>query len=165
MKHLVLWRHADAGDALADPAADRLRPLSAHGRRQAREVARWLAARLPPERLTVCSPAPRARQTAEALDASPRIDERLAPERMLSDYLELLAQLGPTADMPADTQSPQALVIVAHQPVIGELCHRLLGMDEGSASVRKGAIWWFRFRERADSALVLHAVIGPEMLG
>ena len=38
---LILWRHAEAGDHLADPIADLERPLSPKGERQARRVADW----------------------------------------------------------------------------------------------------------------------------
>ena len=51
---LIVWRHADAGDAEADAASDAGRRLTERGRKQAERMARWLQARLP-ERYTVLS--------------------------------------------------------------------------------------------------------------
>ena len=55
---LILWRHAEAGDPLADPIADLERPLSTKGERQARRVADWLNQFLPDSTRVLTSPAP-----------------------------------------------------------------------------------------------------------
>ena len=62
----------------------------------------------------------------------------------------------PDADRP--------VVIVGHQPTLGEVAGLLLNSDEG-ASFRKGAVWWFASRDRGDGReTVLKAVMDPEML-
>ena len=57
---LILWRHADAVDSTPDLA----RQLTIKGRRQAKDMAGWLRARLPKQTRIIVSPAQRARQTA-----------------------------------------------------------------------------------------------------
>ena len=60
---LILWRHAEAEDG----SPDAKRKLTARGRKQAKQIARWLKPRLPADARIVVSPALRAVQTAEAL--------------------------------------------------------------------------------------------------
>ena len=134
LRDLLLWRHADAGESLDDPAADFERQLSARGVRQARRTARWLRrARLPGVGL-VSSPAPRARQTAQAFGV-PRIEPRLAPGLTLPEPQELI-----------DLSFAPCVILVGHQPALGLLAGRLLlpglAPDE-PVSIRKGAVWHF----------------------
>ncbi len=114
---LYLVRHAEA--APGDP--DELRPLTAAGREQARE----LGARLAAEGVSgavVTSPLLRARETGEeiarALGTSPEPDERLAPGATADSLREL------AAEHPAD------LVAVGHQPDCGRAAAGLTGGAE-----------------------------------
>ena len=59
---LLLWRHAEAQDGQDDLA----RPLTEHGHRQAKRIARWLERHAPEDLRRCCSPARRARETLEA---------------------------------------------------------------------------------------------------
>ena len=52
------------------------------------------------------------------------------------------------------------MVIVGHQPTLGEVAAALLGAEEGLA-IRKGAAWWFA--EKGGSVL-LRAVVDAEVL-
>ena len=61
---LILWRHAEAEDG----SPDAKRKLTPRGRKQAKQVARWLKQRLPADARILVSPAIRAMQTAEALE-------------------------------------------------------------------------------------------------
>ena len=54
---LILWRHAHAGDPLADPLQDLQRALSPKGERQAKRMAEWLNQRLPESTRVLVSPA------------------------------------------------------------------------------------------------------------
>ena len=57
----------------------------------------------------------------------------------------------------------QPVLIVGHQPVIGETLGQLLRIEGGSVPVRKGAVWWLRSRERdGDAQTVLWAVQSAE---
>ena len=52
------------------------------------------------------------------------------------------------------------VLVVGHQPTLGEVAARLLGASGGLA-VRKGAIWWFAARSRHE--VVLKAVLDPDL--
>ena len=106
---LVRHAHSDSGDP------DELRPLSARGRKEAREVAERLASAAPA--LVVTSPLLRARETATAIasaaGAELRVDERLAPGAAAEDVLAAIeGQAGP-------------VVAVGHQPDCSEIAAAL----------------------------------------
>jgi len=57
------------------------------------------------------------------------------------------------------------VVVVGHQPTLGEVAARLLSGGEAEWSVRKGAVWWFSARDRGgELEVVLTAVVAPELL-
>ena len=56
-----------------------------------------------------------------------------------------------------------SVVVVGHQPTLGEVAARLLGADHGSLAIRKGAIWWFAVRRHGGETL-LKAVLDPDVL-
>jgi phosphohistidine phosphatase len=148
---LVLWRHADAEDG----APDRARALTARGRKQARAVGRWLARRLPDGCRILVSPAVRAQQTASGLDlpfeTEPRVDVGAAPHEILA-----------AAGWPGGGGT---VLVVGHQPTLGQTAALALTGTPSSWSVRKGAAWWLRRRARDGEAdVVLRAVIGPDLL-
>lgn len=123
--HLILIRHADAGDR--DPARwpdDTLRPISDKGRRRHRRVARRLRRRGLTPTLLLSSPWLRAAQTAEltaeyAGGPAPHFVPALATTPSLAD---LGAAIGP--------QSPEGIVaLVGHEPWLGELASLVLTGD------------------------------------
>lgn len=159
---LILWRHAqavmleDEGGAVAfDLARDLARPLTAKGERQAVRVAEWLNQRLPDTTRILASPARRTQQTAEALGRRFRTVDAINPLASVDDLL--VAARWPDAREP--------VLIVGHQPSLGLLAARLLTRQDQPWSVRKGAVWWLRSREReGDQQVVLHAVVPPELV-
>jgi len=62
-----------------------------------------------------------------------------------------------------DAREP--VLVVGHQPTLGLAAAYLLAAQPQPWTVRKGAVWWLRARER-DGALqvVLHAVVSPELV-
>lgn len=157
---LILWRHAEAEDApegaSEDEAADDLRRvLTPRGEKQAARVAAWLDRQLPDGVRVLCSPARRCEQTAAALGRKYRIKSELAPGATADQLLEA-------------TQWPharQAILVVGHQPVLGEAIARLLGFKHETCAVRKGSVWWLRTRERdGHGQTVLVAVLSPDVL-
>ncbi len=116
---VYLCRHAEA--APGDP--DELRELTAAGRRQARALAKRLAALPQPPVLVLTSPLLRARQTAAAIaDATGArllIEPRLAPGATAD---QLIAALGGTV-------GPAAAV--GHQPDCSKISVALTGTDPG----------------------------------
>ena len=108
---LFLVRHAHS-----DPGhPDELRPLSARGREQARELAERLTAAEP--EVVLASPLLRARETAAAIakaaGAELRVDERLAPGASAEDVLAAIEGAG------------QSVVAVGHQPDCSEVAAAL----------------------------------------
>ncbi|MBI5331792.1 MAG: phosphohistidine phosphatase SixA [Betaproteobacteria bacterium] len=148
---LILWRHADARDG--DP--DLERPLTDKGLRQAEQMAAWLNRQLPEDALILTSPALRTRQTADALQRKYKIVPDLAPG---GDVAHVLAASG----WPRHKGS---VLVVGHQPTLGETFSFLLWGEARPMSIKKGAVVWLTNRVRAEKALVLLKVaLTPEML-
>ena len=148
---LLLWRHAEAEDG----APDKARALTARGRKQARAVARWLAKRLPEDARILVSPAVRAQQTVAALghsaETEPRVDVGATPHEVLV-----------AAGWP---ESGGTVLVVGHQPTLGQVAALALTGVHASWPVKKGAVWWLARRVRGgDAEVVLRAVMGPDLL-
>jgi phosphohistidine phosphatase len=124
-KLLVLVRHAKSSWKEAG-LADRERPLSGRGRRDAPRMGRLLAARGVRPELLVTSPALRARQTAEALaealgrkPADLWMDKRI----YLAEPEELLALIR------GFEERFHSALLVGHNPGLTELVNRLAGCE------------------------------------
>ena len=150
---LILWRHAEAEDADGE-TTDLERRLTRRGEKQARRVARWLLAYLPEHRRILASPAVRTRQTADALGAAYEIEPRVAPGATAREIL--LAAGWP--------KGRETVLVVGHQPCLGEVASLLLADDAAGFSIRKGAVWWFAQRGQGRIEPVLRAVVDPEMI-
>ena len=148
---LILWRHTEAEDTLPDLT----RELTARGRKQAARMADWLNPRLPPDIRILASPATRAWQTAQALGREYEEVPALAPG---ADAAAVLGAAGwPDAAYP--------VLVVGHQPTLGQVAMQLLAGQAGDLAVKKGSIWWFQGRERAGRLqVVLRAVAAPDWL-
>jgi phosphohistidine phosphatase len=148
---LILWRHAEA----AEGEPDSTRPLTDKGRRQAERMAHFLSARLPPNTRILASPALRAQQTAAALSThfitAPNIGVHATPQTAIA-----------AAGWPLAGGS---VLLVGHQPWMGELAALLLTGHVDIWSIKKGAVWWFSRREReGDYQTVLRLAIAPDQL-
>ncbi|RTL23005.1 MAG: phosphohistidine phosphatase SixA [Burkholderiales bacterium] len=151
---LILWRHAEA-EVIAPGQDDLQRALTPKGERQARRMAAWLNHRLPATTRVLVSPALRCRQTAEALGREVRIVPTLAPDAAISTHIE--AARWPKANEP--------VLICGHQPTLGRLAAQLLAGVEQDWAVKKGGVWWLRWRLREGlPEVTLHAVQGPDAL-
>src|SRR5512139_3970918 len=149
---LILWRHAEAVDAPLG-ADDLERPLTPKGERQAKRVAEWLNRHLPSSTKVLVSPARRTQQTAQALDRRFKTVEALAPG---GDVDALLA-----AVRWPDAREP--VLVVGHQPTLGLAAAYLMAGVAMPWSVKKGALWWLRARQRdGGGEVVLVTVRGPE---
>lgn len=147
--NLVLWRHAEA-HAGADDLA---RELTPRGAAQAAAMAGWLKQHLPSGARIIASPAARAQQTVQALTGSYETDPAIAPECAPQALLR-------ASGWPND----ETVVLVGHQPALGQLAALLMTGSVADWSVRKGAVWWLLRRERnGREQVVLHAALGPGM--
>lgn len=148
---LILWRHAEAEDGTPDAG----RKLTDKGRKQAQQMATWLKQRLPEHTRILVSDATRAQQTAQAMgmafDTSTQVGLDANPVSILT-----------AAGWP---DARGAVLVVGHQPTLGQLAAFLLCGEEQGWSVKKGAVWWLSNRVRQDEGqTVLRCVLAPEML-
>lgn len=155
---LILWRHAEAEDlpdADAQGARDLERSLTARGEKQAVRMADWLDRQLPEGTRILVSPARRCEQTALALGRKYKIRKEIAPGATPHDLLELVQW----------PQGKSTILVVGHQPCLGQTIAQLMGLQESECPVRKGAVWWLRTREReGQSQTVVVTVQSPEVL-
>ncbi len=146
---LIVWRHAEAEDGSPDAA----RKLTAKGEKQAQKLARWLKERIEkPARLLV-SPAVRTQQTAAAfstkVETTPEVGIHASAERILR-----------AAGWP---HTEGTVIVVGHQPTLGQLAAMLLAGQEIDWEVKKGAVWWFStLVEEGEPQTVLRAMITPK---
>lgn len=147
---LILWRHAEAGEHL-EGANDLLRPLTARGEKQAARMASWLDRQLPEGARVLSSPATRCEQTAQALGRKYKRMPELAPGATPEQLL-------------AAVQWPEGkgtVLVVGHQPTLGQVLAQLLGLQEDRCAVKKGAAWWLRVREREGRMETVVVAVQP----
>ncbi|HEY5762858.1 MAG TPA: histidine phosphatase family protein [Rhodocyclaceae bacterium] len=151
---ILLWRHAEAEDG----AEDMKRKLTARGEKQARCVAVWIREHSRKNLRVLVSPSVRTQQTATALDLPYETDRHLAPGARPTD---LLAACG----WPDGDDSRSSVLVVGHQPTLGELAALLMTGHVAPWSVKKGALWWLTRKSRGEQAqIVLRTVIDPALL-
>ena len=146
---LILWRHAEAEEGTPDHA----RALTEKGIKQAAKVAAFLHQHLPRDLRILVSPAKRTQQTIAALTGHFTLAPTIAPGAAADAVFQ--AARWPDAG--------GTVLIVGHQPTLGEAAAQLLGCDDSSLSIRKGAVWWFSARDGSFQA-TLRLVIGPDFL-
>jgi phosphohistidine phosphatase len=148
---LILWRHAEAEDGAPDMA----RRLTPKGVKHAKQMAEWLQERLPGKTRIISSPAVRARQTVQALTDDYEVLQGIDPEASYRDILK--AARWPDAG--------RAVLVVGHQPTLGQTAAFLLSGSPREWSIKKAGIWWFTARDRDHAnRVVLRAVAGPDLL-
>jgi phosphohistidine phosphatase len=151
---LILWRHADAEDG-DDTINDLDRVLTPRGVKQAARVAGWLDRQLPEAARILSSPARRCEQTALALGRKYKVRPELGIDATVEQLLEV-------AQWP---HSKNAVLVIGHQPTLGETIAHLLPLHHPSCPVRKGMVWWLRTRERdGQQQTIVTAVQSPETL-
>ena len=129
-RELLLLRHGIAQER-GGPTPEPLRALTPAGRTRTRAVVERLAELdLRADRL-VSSPLVRARQTAE-----------LAVAAGLARELEIDGALAPEGDALALVRScaDERLMLVGHEPDLGDLACRLLGAPVGAITLKKAGL-------------------------
>jgi phosphohistidine phosphatase len=144
---LILWRHAEAEDA--SHGGDLARALTARGRAQAERMAAWLGPRLPATVRIIVSPAKRCQQTVAALDRSSITVAAIGPDATPEALLAAAGWPG----------AGETVVVVGHQPTIGQAAALAMGAAGSAWQVKKGAVWWLRGGK--SGAVRLHAVRAP----
>ena len=147
---LILWRHAEA--EIGEPDDGRL--LTSKGIKQANRMAEWLDRHLPNGCKILVSPASRTLQTAKTLGRKFKIHPDLSQVASAQNLIE-------AANWP-DSREP--VVLVGHQPALGQLAALLLAGVEQDWTIRKGNIWWIARRERdGETDTFLRAVMSPDL--
>jgi len=139
MANLILWRHAEA-EIDSKTGDDTDRALTKTGLKDAAKMAKWLNQHLPLNTEAYCSPARRCIETASAL-------QKLNPiEIKVVDFLRVDSTAEIITKQIVDNDSSKTILIIGHQPNLGLVITRLLGMNESACAVKKGAVWWLRQR-------------------
>ncbi|KXI29947.1 hypothetical protein AX660_08000 [Paraglaciecola hydrolytica] len=128
---LIVMRH---GEAEASNSSDKMRNLTADGRRQAKEAGKWLASRVLNNQaisLALVSPYVRAQQTFEGLSAGLKVKQK-------RDVVELI----PSAKARAmhlildgflhENPMLETVILVSHMPLISFLMAELLENKQAS---------------------------------
>jgi len=147
---LILWRHAEAEDGFPDLK----RALTPKGRKQATRMAAWLHKHLPQPLRVVVSPAVRAQETASAFTKSFETIDELAPGAPVGAILA-------AAGWPEATG---AVLVVGHQPTLGQVAASLLSGEPGDWDMKKGAIIWLSQQPDTLGQVALRAVLSPALL-
>ncbi len=151
---LILWRHAEAID-LELVGDDMARYLTSKGEKQAARMAAWLDRQMPDGAKVYASPATRAEQTARALERKFKISPALAPLATPEQLLELVQW----------PHGKGCVLVIGHQPTLGQVIARLLGLQASECAMKKGAIWWLRHRERDEAGkTVVVTVQSPDLV-
>jgi phosphohistidine phosphatase len=154
--NLLLWRHAEAEDGIPDLQ----RKLTRRGEQQARQMAQWINLHAPQSLRILASPAVRTQQTARALGRPYETDPRLAPGASVDDLLDAAGWYADCGDA-----KEESVLIVGHQPTLGQAAAFLLCGYEAGWSVKKGAVWWLSCRTRNDETqTIVQAVISCSLL-
>lgn len=146
---LILWRHAQAAEGLPDLE----RQLTPLGRKQAARMAAWLDRYLPSGCRILCSPAVRARQTADALGRKYRVTPEIGPGASPQQVLDAAGWPGARG----------SVLVVGHQPWLGQVAALLLSGHAQEWTVKKANAWWIAQREREEGKeIYLKAVLAAE---
>lgn len=133
MTQLILWRHAEAEEG----TNDLIRQLTPKGHKQAQKVAHFLQNKLPEHFDLYVSQAARSQQTGAYLANHAVILDTINPETNAQNLPSLILSL----------RDKKAVVIVGHQPWLGDLCAFLLNgnfQHQHMWSIKKGAFWWLQ---------------------
>lgn len=157
---VIFWRHAHAKPT-QDDQDDLERPLSGKGEKQAKQMAAWLKPRLNKDVIVLSSPALRTVQTVNALGMEYEIEHTLRPGADVDTVLEVISRY---LDATPDGGEPKQILLVGHQPWVGQTIGRMLGVHDG-VEVKKGAVWWLHSDSQAGSPQFrVFASLCPQLL-
>jgi phosphohistidine phosphatase len=156
---LILWRHAEAEphkpEEATNPMIDQLRVLTPKGSRHASRVGAWLDRQLPAQCRILSSPATRCVQTAEALGRKYQTLDALNTHSTPEAILE--ASGWPDAR--------QAVVIVGHNPLLGQVASLILCGQAQEWKIRKASVFWIAHKGEQDPAPFVRLAVGPDLIG
>ena len=146
---LILWRHAQAEAGEPDEG----RELTQQGRKQAQRMGAWLDRTLPSGCKILSSPTSRTIQTVDALGRKYKILPEIGPMASAADVINAVGW--------PDSKIP--VMVVGHQPWLGEVASLLLTGEEQYWTIKKSNAWWISHRQRDEgNEIFLKAVMSPE---
>ena len=143
--NLYVMRHAEAVVG-SDTLQDEWRFLTEDGRLAAKKMSSSIAKIGPKPRLTITSPLTRAVQTAEiAAERACRKNVVVASGLLLpgADISDLVTHLKSCRDA-------KRVMLVGHEPQLGSLVASLLGREDETISLKKGACVTLKFDTGTD---------------
>jgi phosphohistidine phosphatase len=161
MKTLLLLRHAKAENAAAG-SSDMNRALNERGKKEAQAIGTFIRKQNLTFELVLCSPAGRARETAELVlaaaevTANVRYDQRIY-EASPRQLLEVISEV---------VEDKSAVLLVGHNPGMEDLLRTLTGTGEPMATGTLARInlkldQWSRVREDIGA---LECIVRPDEL-
>lgn len=118
-------------------------------------MAAWLQAHLPKDTRVIVSPAARAQETALALTEDFETVQAIEPGASADAVLAAAGWPG----------AREAVLVVGHQPTLGEVAALVLSGEPAEWSLKKGAVLWLTRRARAHGAEAqLRAALSPDLL-
>lgn len=160
---LYLMRHGIAvAEDIPGIAADADRPLSPKGIKRTRKAAKGLLAlKLSFDRI-LTSPLARAQQTARIVAEAFRMEEQVQEIPELAPGGSVQKLLSSLATYKADRK----ILIVGHQPLLGELASFLLsGAEKMEIRLKKGGLCCLEVADlQTDKPVTLHWLLTPRQL-
>jgi phosphohistidine phosphatase len=146
--NLYIIRHADAGDSSHWSGDDSFRPLTEHGRRQARALGEGFRRQGIALDVVLTSPYVRTRETAEVLfeGLGTRCDVRLS-ELLASGAMRRNQLARELASVDASS-----LAIIGHDPDLPEFLGWLVGVEPGKVFLKKGGAAFVQCRSTPAKA-------------
>lgn len=118
---LVLLRHAKAEQTLGKPDHDR--QLTARGHRDAADMGHWLAQRVGPFDVVLCSSATRTRQTWDSAGAA----GASAAALLVRKQIYHAGAAGVLSSLHEDVERAASVLVVGHSPTMPALAEGLTG--------------------------------------
>lgn len=131
--NLFLLRHAEA---VPEASSDAERPLTERGAKQARAVGRFCRDHGILPDLVLSSPLVRARETARVVAGALQLVERVKIEDFLKPGMSVETAIS-SLEKYGDRTS---IMMVGHEPDLGELASALLGSGKESVHIRKATL-------------------------
>ncbi len=148
---LILLRHAEA--EAGEPDAER--PLTTKGKKQAATMGKWLDRHLPQNCRIICSPTRRTVQTADALGRKYTVSDKLSPSATAGQIID-------ESKWPAGSR---CVLIVGHQPTLGQTASLILAGVQQDWTIRKGNVLWIAQKDTENARPFLRAVLAPDLVG
>ncbi|WP_072281817.1 SixA phosphatase family protein [Rappaport israeli] len=131
MKHLLLWRHGEAGNARTDLE----RELTEYGQAQAQRTAQWLHAQNL-DLTVISSQAQRTQQTAGFYKQPDAVCAQINPGTAIDAVLAFI-----------EAQTAEQLLVVGHQSWVGQVVSYYLTGEKDYLALNTSDLWWLQCDE------------------